>query len=54
MGSEHLQNLDVNRGHEPEMRKSLEINERTLRFMERASNCFHCLVTAKPAVSSPG
>src|SRR6185295_16810332 len=35
MESEHLQNVDVSWGHEPEIRKALEIKECMFRFMER-------------------
>ena len=36
MESEHLPNADVSWGHEPEMHKPLEFNERILRFMGSA------------------
>ena len=35
MEREHLQNLDVSWGHEPKIRKALEIKESMFRFMER-------------------
>src|SRR5437870_11196128 len=33
--TEHLQNIDVSWGHEPKIRKALEIKECMFRFMER-------------------
>ena len=35
MEREHLQNVDVSWGHEPKIRKALEIKECMFRFMER-------------------
>jgi hypothetical protein len=34
MESEHLQNIDVSWGHEPKVRKALEIKECMFRFLE--------------------